>query len=122
MNKYNTKPYDTNEHSLQMIERQGKGKTEFVETEFQFGKNIFDYVLDNSMYVNTNKCDDYTPPFLSYVPIGIPDIEIESKLKGVNKNEYLPANPLLAQNNIFSNEKEYVSKNECKEKIIKRYI
>ena len=28
----------------------------FSETEFQFGKSIFDYVLDNSIYINKKEC------------------------------------------------------------------
>ena len=50
-------------------------------------KSIFDYVVDNSMYVNKNKCSDFTAPFLTYIPSGIPNmnIDMENELKGMNR-------------------------------------
>jgi hypothetical protein len=51
----------------------------FSETEFQFGKSISDYVLDNSMYINKNECNDYTPPFITYIPGGVPNIDAENE-------------------------------------------
>ena len=50
--------------------------------------SIFDYYTDNSMFVNKNKCDDFTPPFISYTPIGIgqKNINLENDLKGITRN------------------------------------
>jgi hypothetical protein len=91
----------------------------FVETEFQFGKNIFDYVLDNSMYINKDECNDYTPPFITYVPGGIINIDAENQLRGMNSKTYQSPNPSLAQyNDIFKYEKESWSKKECKTQIL----
>lgn len=49
--------------------------------------SIFNYVTDNSMYVNKNECNNFTPPFLAYIPSGIPEksVEIENDLKGINR-------------------------------------
>lgn len=49
--------------------------------------SIFRYVTDSSMYMNRNACSNFTPPFLSYVPSGIPEknVEIENDLKGINR-------------------------------------
>lgn len=69
----------------------------FSETEFQFGKRISDYVLDNSMYINKNECNDYTPPFITYIPGGVPNIDAESELKCMNRKIYNNPNPSLAQ-------------------------
>ena len=47
-------------------------------------KTIFDYVIDNSMFINKTECNDYTPPFISYIPSGIKkqNIDIENELRG----------------------------------------
>lgn len=93
----------------------------FSETEFQFGKSISDYVLDNSMYINKNKCNDYTPPFITYIPGGVPNIDAENELKGMNRKIYRNPNPSLAQG--MSVQKESWSKKECETKILpKGYI
>lgn len=119
MNKNNTNPYDTNEHSLHMVELQGKGKTDFVETEFQFGKSIFDYIVDNSMYVNKNECNNYTPPFITYMPSGIPimNIDMENKLKGMNQEsniKYESPDTSLVQTDLLTQpQKKNVFKGEC---------
>lgn len=83
----------------------------FSETEFQFGKSISDYVLDNSMYINKNECNDYTPPFITYIPSGVPNIDAENELKGMNRKMYRNPNPSLAQG--MSDKKESWSKKEC---------
>ena len=87
----------------------------FSETEFQFGKSISDYVLDNSMYINKNECNDYTPPFITYIPGGVPNIDAENELKGMNRKMYRNPNPSLAQG---TDKKESWSKKECETKIL----
>ena len=93
----------------------------FSETEFQFGKSIFDYVLDNSMYINKNECNDYTPPFISYIPGGVPNIDAENELKGMNRQSYKTPNPSLAQGTLSSNDVvdkgTLPSKKECENKL-----
>ena len=50
-------------------------------------KSIFDYMTDNSIFVNREACDDFTPPFLAYIPTGTSsmNIDIENDLRGVNR-------------------------------------
>lgn len=57
------------------------------EQQQQSNKSIFDYVLDNSMYINKNECNNYTAPFLTYIPTGVSskNIEIENDLKGISR-------------------------------------
>jgi len=54
-------------------------------------KTIFDYMIDKNMFINNNECADYTPSFLSYIPIGIPkmNVEIEDELRGSNRRNTL---------------------------------
>ena len=119
MNKYNTNPYDTNQSTLQMVEPQGEGKTAFIETEFQFGKSIFDYIVDNSMYVNKNECNNYTSPFITYMPSGIPstNIDMENKLKGMNQpstTKYESPDTSLVQTDLLTQpQKKNVFRREC---------
>lgn len=67
--------------------------------------SILDYYTDNSMYINKHKCADFTPPFISYLPIGInpKNIQLESDLKGITRlnsncaeKKYVPKNLELA--------------------------
>jgi len=50
----------------------------------QTNKTIFDYIIDNSMFINKAECNDYTPPFISYIPSGIKtqNVDIENELRG----------------------------------------
>lgn len=50
-------------------------------------KSIFDYVVDTSMYVNKNECFDTVPPFLAYVPVGVPqmNVDVENDLRGTTR-------------------------------------
>lgn len=50
-------------------------------------KSIFEYMTDNAIFVNRNACDDFTPPFLAYIPSGTSsmNIDIENDLRGVNR-------------------------------------
>lgn len=93
-------------------------------------KTIFEYVTDNSMYVNNSQCFNKTPPFVSYIPVGIPtkNVDIETELRGANRiltrskeNKYYPE----SLNTIQSlDNKPIQNLNECKDdqKIIKDYI
>ena len=69
--------------------------------------SIFNYYTDTSMYINVNHCDDFTPPFITYIPKGVPErnynINIENDLKGLTRNnsrcifkKYIPNDPSLA--------------------------
>jgi len=51
-------------------------------------KSIFRYVTDVTNYINKNECDNYTPPFLSYIPSGVPEknIDVDSILKGMHQH------------------------------------
>lgn len=50
-------------------------------------KSIFDYIVDKSRFVNNNECNNYTAPFLTYIPSGIPNrnVDIENDLKGMSR-------------------------------------
>ena len=50
-------------------------------------KSIFEYQTDASKFVNGNECKDFTPPFLSYMPHGVPpkNLDVESDLKGMTR-------------------------------------
>lgn len=59
----------------------------FMKQYDQSNKSIFDYVIDKSRFVNKNECNNYTAPFLTYIPSGIPkmNVDIENELKGMTK-------------------------------------
>lgn len=50
-------------------------------------KSIFNYITESSKFQNKNECANYTPPFISYIPIGVPNknMDIDSSLKGMNQ-------------------------------------
>ena len=50
-------------------------------------KSIFDYVVDTNQFVNTNECNDYTPAFLTYIPVGTPkqNVDVENELRGITR-------------------------------------
>lgn len=56
-------------------------------TNSTWNGSISDYVFDTSRFVNTNECNNYSPPFLTYIPSGIPkmNIDIENDLKGMSQ-------------------------------------
>lgn len=67
-------------------------------------KSIFNYYTDYSRHENKNRCVDFTPPFLSYIPSGVNEkmIHVESDLKGITRNnsnctneKYIPSDPNL---------------------------
>ena len=59
----------------------------FTKQHDQSNRSIFDYVVDKSRFVNKNECNNYTAPFLTYIPSGIPkmNVDIENELKGMTK-------------------------------------
>ena len=97
----------------------------FLKEQEQTNKSIFDYVVDSSKYINHNECNNYTPPFLTYIPSGSPvkNVDIENDLKGITRLntkcvscKYQPEQPLTQANpfrqqvfNAMPN-----NKNECK--------
>jgi hypothetical protein len=50
-------------------------------------KSIFNYIVDTSRFVNNNECNNYTAPFLTYIPTGTPNlnIDVENELKGMSR-------------------------------------
>jgi hypothetical protein len=61
-----------------------QSKHNCLPTENHYTKSVFKYIVDDSMYVNKNECNDYTPPFLTYISSGIQpqNIDIENELRG----------------------------------------
>ena len=59
----------------------------YLSQQQENNKSIFDYVIDTTMYINKNECDNYTPPFLTYISSGIKtrNVDLENELKGINK-------------------------------------
>lgn len=85
--------------------------------------SIYNYYTDDSRHENKNKCVDFTPPFISYVPTGINEknITLENDLKGINRinshcanEKYIPSDQDLAATPLYN-------LNECSKefKIIK---
>lgn len=50
-------------------------------------KSIFSYVTEAAKFQNKNECANYTPPFIGYIPIGVPgrSTDVDSVLKGMNQ-------------------------------------
>lgn len=50
-------------------------------------KSIFNYITDTVNYKNANECANYNPPFISYIPIGVPqrNIDVDTVLKGIDQ-------------------------------------
>ena len=59
----------------------------FKNQQNKSNKSIFDYMTDNTNFINKNSCMDTTPTFLSYIPLGTPsqNIDIENTLRGSNR-------------------------------------
>lgn len=59
----------------------------FATQQQSSNKSIFDYVVDNSKYINNNECNNFTPPFLTYIPTGVSskNVDIENDLKGMSR-------------------------------------
>jgi hypothetical protein len=82
-------------------------------------KSIFQYVVDNNNYVNKNQCLNVIPPFISYIPLGIPqhNVDIENELRGTTRSytkcsscQYQPTDKDLVQK---IDNKTIYNKNEC---------
>lgn len=50
-------------------------------------KSIFSYIVNPFPHINEQECNDYTPPFLTYVPSGVQprNIDLENDLKGMTR-------------------------------------
>ncbi len=93
----------------------------FMKNYEKQNKSIFNYVVDQSRFINDNECNNYTAPFLTYIPSGIPkmNVDIENDLKGMtrpitkcNECKYYPENDSLSKsNNIYPNNKKECAKN-----------
>lgn len=59
----------------------------FLNQTNKSNKSILDYTLDTSAFINKNECSDFTPTFLSYIPTGTKEINIdlENELRGSNR-------------------------------------
>ena len=88
----------------------------FMSQQAQSNKSIFDYVVDQSMYKNKDECNNYTAPFLTYIPSGVDskNVDIENDLKGItrivtkcNNCKYIPDVDTLELPQIQTNKKLY---------------
>lgn len=84
----------------------------FLKAQSKDNKSIFEYITDNTMFINKNQCLDVTPPFLNYIPSGIPNqnIDIENELRGAIRNntrcascKFHSTEPDLASNGLSKN-------------------
>lgn len=60
----------------------------YINQQNQGNKSIFSYITDTNMFINQNQCFDTTPPFLNYIPLGVPtqNVDIENDLRGAVRN------------------------------------
>lgn len=98
----------------------------FMKQYKESNRSIFDYVVDSARFVNKNECNNYTAPFLTYIPSGVPNmnVDIENELKGMTKPvtkctscKYHPEDQDLAQSSGFGGKSVDVyphNKSECK--------
>jgi hypothetical protein len=86
----------------------------YINQQNQGNKSIFNYITDTSMFINKNQCFDVTPPFLSYIPVGIPtqNVDIENDLRGSIRNntrcvscKYTPSTTQLTTDGMANNKK-----------------
>jgi len=85
----------------------------YINQQINKNKSIFDYVTDQAKFINKNECFDVTPPFLNYIPVGIPtqNVDIENDLRGsIRMNskctccKFNTQHPELASNGLSSNQ------------------
>ncbi len=93
----------------------------FLNQQQSSNKSIFDYVVDNSKFINQNECNNYTPPFLTYIPTGVSskNVDVENDLKGMTRPYTRCTDCQYAGNNIKSGVPLNVhpnNKQECKHK------
>ena len=50
-------------------------------------RSVLGYLTNKIRYENKDECKDFTPPFVAYVPIGVPkvNLDIENDLKGMTR-------------------------------------
>lgn len=79
----------------------------YISAQNNDNNSIFNYMTDKNMYINKNECFDSTPPFLNYIPNGVPrqNVDIENDLRGAKRNnskcascKWNPQYPELAGN------------------------
>lgn len=84
-------------------------------------KSIYDYITDNSQFINKGQCFDATPPFIGYIPMGVhsQNIDLENELRGITRVntkclscKYESQSPELASDGL--NNKILYNINECK--------
>ena len=44
----------------------------YINQQNKENKSIFNYMTDQTKFINNNECFDLTPPFLNYIPAGTP--------------------------------------------------
>lgn len=95
----------------------------FSKQQQSSNKSVFDYVVDNSKFVNQNECFDNTSGFIAYIPTGVSvkNVDIENDLKGMTRPytrcidcQYQSTNVNLPQ--LTSSNKQY-NKKECEAKL-----
>ncbi len=86
----------------------------YINQQNQGNKSIFNYVTDTTMFINQNQCFDVTPPFLNYIPSGVPiqNVDIENDLRGSIRNntkcascKFTPSELHLTSDGMASNTK-----------------
>jgi hypothetical protein len=93
----------------------------FFQQQQSSNKSIFDYVVDDSKFVNSNKCNNYTPPFLTYIPTGVQakNVDIENDLKGITRpytrctEKQYCGNVMDASNDVNIKYQPLYNKKEC---------
>lgn len=94
-----------------MAQTNFRNDTCFQNQQNAGNKTIFDYVIDTSAYINKNECFDSTPTFLSYIPVGTPQInvDLENELRGSNRAntrcsdcKFRPLDEILTSNDLQS--------------------
>lgn len=97
-----------------------KYDTCFQDQQQEGNKSIYNYVVDSSRYINQNECNNYTPPFLTYIPSGVHpiNIEMESELRGItraasrcNDHKHQPSAGSNRPLNVFPNNKKQCAGN-----------
>lgn len=59
----------------------------FLHQQASSNKSIFNYVVDPNKFKNDNECNNFTAPFLTYIPTGVVarNVDIENDLKGMTR-------------------------------------
>lgn len=81
-----------------------KNDDSYLEHHSKSNKTILDYVTNPNQFINKNECNDYTPAFLTYLPVGVPqfNVDIENELRGAFRqnsrcisNKFQPKNDII---------------------------